>query len=289
MTLNRTRLAITAGIVLLVSGILAWKFTDPSETYEYHDPRFANQTTGFMSAANMADKFQEMNTVSTIDPTEEPIGITGVIRFEGPRPKRAPLRLREKGGKVSACQELHKTPLLDEKMMVSEKGELANVFVYVRKGLEKKEYPIPEEPAVINQDKCMFRPRVQGVRIGQKFLMRNSDPVLHNVRSFSFKNRAFNVAQPADTEDREKVFRYREKEVMVQCDIHPWMTAYYFVMDHPYFAVTNAKGEYKIEGLPPGEYTLSAWHEELGEQQLEVTVAEAGSTELGFTFKEKTE
>jgi len=220
---------------------------------------------------------------------EENASVVGVITLDGPKPQRAPLRLREKGGKVSACQALHKTPLLDEKMIVSETGEVANVFVYVKKGLEKKDYPLPEKPAVINQDKCMFRPRVQGVRIGQKFLMRNSDPVLHNVRSFSFKNRAFNVAQPADTEDREKVFRYREKAVMVQCDIHPWMTAYYFVMDHPFFAVSNSKGQFKIEGLPPGEYTLSAWHEEFGEQETTITVGATGSTEVDFSFKQKSQ
>ena len=218
---------------------------------------------------------------------EENASLVGVVKFDGPRPKRLPLRLREKGGKVSACQALHKTPLLDEKMMVSETGELANVFIYIKRGLEKKEYPLPEKPAVMNQDKCMFRPRVQGIRIGQQFLMRNSDPVLHNVRSFSFKNRAFNVAQPADTEDREKVFRFREKAVLVQCDIHPWMKAFYFVMDHPFFAVTNEKGQFKIEGLPAGEYTLAAWHEELGEQDVQVTVGASGTIETGFTFKNK--
>ena len=289
MKLNRTTLLLTAGIVLLACGILAWTFSDAPQTYETHDTHVANQTDGFLSAQLMADKFPQMNSVSASDPREGNTGVSGVVRFEGPRPKRGPLRLREKGGKVSACQALHKTPLLDEKRMVSETGEVANVFVYVKKGLEKKEYPLPEKPAVINQDKCMFRPRVQGVRIGQKFLMRNSDPVLHNVRSFSFKNRAFNVAQPPDTEDREKVFRYREKAVMVQCDIHPWMTAYYFVMDHPFFAVSNSKGQFTIEGLPPGEYTLSAWHEEFGEEEATITVGATGSTEVDFSFTQKTQ
>ena len=227
-----------------------------------------------------------MTTEDRATAVEDGAIVVGVVRFDGPRPQRAPLRLIEKGGKVSACQALHKTPLLDEKTMVSETGQVANVFVYVKKGLEKRAYPLPKKPAVLNQDKCMFRPRVQGIRVGQKFLMRNSDPVLHNVRSFSFKNRAFNVAQPADTEDREKVFTFREKAVMVQCDIHPWMTAYYFVMDHPYFAVTNEKGEFKIDGLPAGEYTLAAWHEEFGEQSVVITVGESGSVEAGFSFED---
>ncbi len=214
--------------------------------------------------------------------------VVGVVKFDGPRPKRKPLRLREKGGKLSDCHKLHKTPLLDENLIVSETGEVANVFIYVRKGLEKgKEYPLPKKPAILNQLKCMFQPRVQGVRVGQEFVMKNGDPVLHNVRSFSFRNRAFNVAQPANSEDRKKVFKYREKAVMVQCDIHPWMKAYFFVIDHPSFAVTNAKGQFTIQGLPPGEYTLSAWHEEFGEQQAIIKVGSTGSTKVAFSFKEK--
>ena len=117
--------------------------------------------------------------------------------------------------------------------------------------------------------------------------MKNGDPVLHNVRSFSFRNRAFNVAQPAGSEDRKKVFKYREKAVMIQCDIHPWMKAYFFVIDHPYFAVTNEQGKFEIKGLPAGKYTLSAWHEEFGEQQTKITVGSTGSTEVEFSFKEK--
>jgi len=213
--------------------------------------------------------------------------LVGVVKFEGPRPTRKPIQLREKRGKLSDCQQLHKTDLLNENFMVSEKGEVANVFVYVKNGLEKKSYPIPKQPAVLNQEKCMFRPRVQGVRVGQEFVMRNSDPLLHNVRSFSFRNRAFNIAQPANTPDRKKVFTKGERAVMIQCDIHSWMRAYYFVMEHPYFAVTNEKGQFKIEGLPSGEYTLAAWHEEFGKQQLKITVGATGSTEANFSYKDK--
>jgi len=214
--------------------------------------------------------------------------VVGVVKFDGPRPKRKPIRLREKGGKLSDCQKLHKTALLDENLIISEKGEVANVFVYVRKGLARgKKYSVPKKSAVLNQEKCMFQHRVQGVRVGQEFVMKNGDPVLHNVRSFSFRNRAFNVAQPAKSEDRKKVFKYRETAVMIQCDIHPWMKAYFFVMDHPYFAVTNKQGQFKIEGLPAGEYTLEAWHEEFGKQHAKITVGPTGSVEAEFSFKEK--
>lgn len=214
--------------------------------------------------------------------------VVGVVKFNGTRPKRKTIQMREKRGKLSDCHKLHKTALLDENLIVGEQGEVANVFVYVRKGLEQgKTYAAAKNPAVLSQEKCMFRPRVQGVRVGQDFVMKNGDPLLHNVRSLSFKNRAFNVAQPAKSEDRKKVFKYREKAVMIQCDIHPWMKAYFFVLDHPYFAVTDEKGRFEIKGLPAGEYTLSAWHEEFGEQETKITVGTTGSTEVGFSFKEK--
>ena len=213
--------------------------------------------------------------------------VVGVVKFDGPRPKRKPIQMREKGGKLSDCHKLHKTPILEENQIVSKSGEVANVFIYVKKGLAKKKYPAPKEPAILNQVDCMFRPRVQGVQIGQQFVMKNGDPVLHNVRSLSFRNRAFNIAQPANSQDRKKVFTRGERAVKIQCDIHPWMTAYFFVMEHPFFAATNAKGQFKITGLPTGDYTLIAWHEDYGEKEAKITVGATGSTEIAFTFKKE--
>lgn len=133
----------------------------------------------------------------------------------------------------------------------------------------------------------MFRPRVQGVRVGQEFLMRNSDALIHNVRSYAFRNRAFNIAQPAGTPDRKKVFTKPERALKIGCDIHGWMTAYVFVMEHPYFAVTNEQGEFKIKGLPAGEYTLEAWHEQFGKQEATFNVGPTDTAEVAFTFKEQ--
>ena len=207
--------------------------------------------------------------------------VVGVVRFDGPRPERKPLQMTEESRK------LYGTVPLNENLMVSENGEVANVFVYVKRGLEKKTYPVPKEQVGMNQDKSMFRPRVQAVQVGQEFLMKNSDPFIHNVRSLSMKNRAFNIAQPANTPDRKKVFTAGEKAIKIKCDFHPWMTAYLFVMEHPYFAVTNEKGQFKIEGLPTGEYTLAAWHEEFGEQDAKITLRAIGPSDVRFSFKEK--
>ncbi len=130
----------------------------------------------------------------------------------------------------------------------------------------------------------MFRPRVQGVRVGQKLLVDNADPVTHNVRSFPVLNPAFNFGQPPKTEPRERVFEKAEREIEIQCDFHLWMHAYVFVMDHPFYAVSTADGAYTIENLPPGEYTVEAWHEKLGRQRQTVTVAGNDSLDVNFTY-----
>ena len=114
--------------------------------------------------------------------------------------------------------------------------------------------------------------------------MKNGDPVLHNVRSFSVRNRAFNVAQPAGSEDRKKVFKYREKAVMIQCDIHPWMKAYIAVVPHPYFAVTGDDGTFALNDLPPGDYTIEVWHEKYGTQEQQITVDPDSSQEIEFSY-----
>jgi hypothetical protein len=215
--------------------------------------------------------------------------LTGVIKFDGPRPERLPIDMTpRRGGSRDECSVLHKTPALSEVVMVGEDGGLANVFVYVKKGLEKKkEYAMPTKPAVLDQMGCMYNPRVQGVRVGQDLVIRNSDKLTHNTRSYAFRNRAFNIAQPADSEERTKVFKRPERAIQMGCDIHGWMKAFVFAMDHPYFAVTDEKGQFKIAGLPAGEYTVAAWHEELGEQDAKITVPASGSQEVAFSFKKK--
>src|SRR5262249_43487124 len=134
-------------------------------------------------------------------------------------------------------------------------------FVYLRRGAPKKDYPLPAKPATLDQKGCMFQPRVQGMRVGQPLQVGNADPVTHNVRSFPTLNQAFNFGQPAETRQRERIFDHAEREIEIQCDIHPWMHAYIFVMDHPFYCVSADDGKYTIDGLPPGEYTLESWHE----------------------------
>ncbi|MDE0594505.1 MAG: carboxypeptidase regulatory-like domain-containing protein [Roseibacillus sp.] len=209
-------------------------------------------------------------------------GLSGVVRFKGPRPKRQLIPMNEQS------RDLYETAPLDESVLVSKRGGVANVFVYVKEVLKAQSYPMPANPALVDQEKSMFRPRVQGIRVGQEVLMRNGDPFIHNVRSLSSKNRPFNIAQPAGTPDRLKVFKEQEGPITIKCDFHPWMTAHFFVMDHPFFAVTDEEGNFSIKGLPAGEYTLGAWHEKFGDKELTVTVGPQAK-KVGFLFKAEEE
>ncbi len=206
--------------------------------------------------------------------------ILGVVRLDGPAPKRNPIPLTPESRK------LYKTPPLNEDAIVGPDGGVANVFVYVKEGLPAgKTYATPEKAGLLDQQKSMFRPRVQGVLVGQDLLMRNSDPVIHNVRSLSEENRPFNIGQPANTPDRKKVFKESEGPIEVRCDFHPWMKAFFFVMDHPFFAVSNEQGEFEIQGLPSGKYTLAIWHETFGKQEQEITVGKDDLKGVDFKFK----
>jgi streptogramin lyase/mono/diheme cytochrome c family protein len=203
--------------------------------------------------------------------------LKGTIRFDGPRPKRPPVPMDE------SSRKLHKSQPLDESILVGQSGGLANVFVYV-KDPPPGEYKPPGKPAILDQKGSIFTPRVQGVRVGQELLMKNGDPFIHNVRSLSRKNRQFNIAQPQGTPDRKKIFDQSEGPITLKCDFHRWMEAHLWVMDHPFFAVSDAEGKFWIPDLPPGDYELIAWHEKLGEQSQKITVRKSGST-FSFQFR----
>ena len=214
------------------------------------------------------------------------VDISGIIKLDGPQPKRSPLPLTPESRKLYEGRPYPR----DEVELVNEKCEIQNVFVYIRKGLPAgKTYPAPKKPALLDQKRSMFRPRIQGLFVGQDFAMRNSDPIIHNVRSLSQENRPFNIAQPAGTPDRLKRFSDKEGPIELRCDFHRWMRAFIFVMEHPFFAVTDSQGQFTIKNLPPGEYTLASWHESFGENKQTIKAGVDGLKGITFTYKPKRE
>ncbi len=182
------------------------------------------------------------------------------------------------------CATLHKEPVLTEKIVTGETGGLANVFVYVKAGLPAGKYPVPETTHLLDQKGCQYRPHVSGIRTGQKLIIRNSDPTLHNVHALPKVNQEFNQGQPFENMELERTFDKAEVMVRFKCDVHPWMSSYMGVVDHPFFAVSDAAGSFKIDGLPAGEYTLEAWHEELGTTTQKVSVTEGQAASVAFSF-----
>jgi uncharacterized protein (DUF2141 family) len=124
--------------------------------------------------------------------------------------------------------------------------------------------------------------------VHQKVTFINSDPLFHNVKSVTQQNQKFNMAMPHKNQRETKVFQRPEIFLQTKCSVHPWMSAYIAVVEHPFFAVTNERGEFSIRDLPAGKYQLEAWHEVFGTMTKEIDVTASGAPEVVFTFsKEK--
>ena len=154
----------------------------------------------------------------------------------------------------------------DESVIVGDGGGLANVFVYAKKvpsGVEVP--PAPTEPVVIDQVACRFIPQAMVFRVGQPLLMKNSDPVSHNVRTAGFTQQINQIISPNDQTGIPVSYSRPERvPVQTKCDIHAWMLAYHFPLDHPYAAVTGPDGSFEINDLPPGDWEFVVWHGKAG-------------------------
>lgn len=205
--------------------------------------------------------------------------VTGTVSFEGDPPAGEPIDMAEE----PTCAEKHDEPPMRMPVVVGDDGGLQNVFVRVSQGLPEGSWPTPTDDVELDQNGCVYEPHVLGVQTGQTLTIRNSDGLLHNINARPSNQRGFNVSQPTDmTTDR--TFAQPEIMIPVECDVHGWMQAYIGVQDHPYFAVTGEDGSFEIDNLPPGDYTIEAWHEEYGTQTQQVTVAESGEATADFTY-----
>jgi len=209
-------------------------------------------------------------------------GVKGVVNYSGPDGD-TPIAMNADPN----CLALHSTPVDTGKYLVKD-GKLGNVFVYVKTGLEGKTFPAPTEKKVINQEGCLYHPHVLGIQVGQPLTVKNSDVTLHNIHAMPKSNTEFNNAQPVQNMEFDHTFDKVEVMVPFKCDVHPWMNSYLGVLDHPYYAVSAEDGTFSIDKLPPGTYTLEAWHEELGTATQQVTVAANQTADVTFDFQPKT-
>jgi plastocyanin len=199
--------------------------------------------------------------------------VKGAVTVTGKVPEMAEL-------KRSTDPFCGKTKMKDEEV-VAKDGKLANVVVHIN-GAPAAEPP--KEGAQIEQQNCMYRPRVQGIVAGQKIAIKNGDPTLHNVHTYKGTSTLFNQAQVPNTPNIEKSFTDNGAMLKFKCDVHQWMTGYVWVQNNPYFAVTAADGTFEIKGVPAGKYEIEAWHERFGSKKGEVTIAEGKPAEVKFEF-----
>ena len=189
------------------------------------------------------------------------------------------------------CGAAHSVPPTKQDFILNE-NKFKNVIVWLKD--IKYDGELSNKPATIDQIGCRYTPHVNAVTVGQKVLITNSDATLHNVNSKSKINDTFNSAQPAGVPAIKKEFTKPEEPFYIKCDVHPWMKAWMMVSDHPYFAVTDENGYYKIDNVPAGNYEIIFWQEKLSNlpakkfnlpsNTLEITVDEEGITTTDFTF-----
>jgi plastocyanin len=190
--------------------------------------------------------------------------LSGVITWTGPAPT---YKIDTSADPV--CSQRNPN-LLTENYRVTN-GKVANVFVYIEDGtttdgwkLSDLMFDVPIEEVILDQSGCRFVPHVVGVQVNQTLSVTNSDPTTHNVHFTPTNNPDWNQTQPSGAAPLTHKFSYSEVMVPVKNNQHPWMKAYVGVLKHPFFAVTSEDGSFQIRGVPPGTYTLVAWHEATG-------------------------
>ncbi|MFN2533087.1 MAG: carboxypeptidase regulatory-like domain-containing protein [Pyrinomonadaceae bacterium] len=216
--------------------------------------------------------------------------ITGTVAFAGTPP--APKKIDTSADPVCG----QKNPSLSTEDTVVKDGKLANAFVYIKDGtlsdntkISEYTWGTPTSAVTLDQNGCHYRPHVLGIQTNQKLTITNSDPTTHNIHPTPAVNQEWNQSQTSGAAPIEKSFNRAEVLVPVKCNQHPWMKSYIGVLKHPLFAVSSEEGTFTIKGVPPGTYTVAAWHEggvKGTEKTMQVTVPASGSVKADFSFGE---
>ncbi len=221
---------------------------------------------------------------------KDPGKVTGKVLFEGPLPADAVEQIA-----ITKNPDVCGTGTREVVWVDVKDGALRGAFVFIDKIKEGKPWPKPKGGNyVIDQKGCRFRPWAQVVRPGP-IIIRNSDPgVLHNINTREMigvekgrvvKRTIFNFGQPDPGDIKEKIKPRRSPYISINCEAHNFMFGFMMAPKHPYAVVVGEDGSYTLDGIPPGKYTIKAWHPRFGVKKAKVTVPANGSAEVNFTFK----
>jgi len=201
--------------------------------------------------------------------------VTGKVTLQGTPPPEKPITpLKDDPN----CGKLVTGMPTTSFYVVGDGGALADAVVLLQ-GVDAKSTGPSAPPLVIDQKGCEYHPYVSAVQTGQKIVVENSDPVLHNVHATPdvTGNEEKNLAQMPGSAPLELSFAKPEDFLRFKCDVHPWMFAYVTVVDNPYYSVTGKDGTFKIANVPPGKYTLVAKHRKAGQASQAIEVTDAGA------------
>ncbi len=206
--------------------------------------------------------------------------IIGNVRFVESPPKLEPV-------KVSKDQDYCGETLPNETYLVDANDGLKNAVVFV----EAAPPGTPADPQKLNlieNNGCLYSPRILAMQKGERLRVRNNDPKLHIPHSYLNDKTVFMLSLPFKNTLLDATQKIRDAGVLkLVCDTHSWMIGFVHVFDHPYFAVTDEKGSFSIPNLPAGVYTLKAWHEDAGLRSQEIIVSDSGEIRVNFEFSRK--
>ncbi len=203
--------------------------------------------------------------------------VTGIVKFDGTPPPPETIEV-SKDNAVCGEEKVRVT------VEVGAEGGLANAVVWID-GIAKGKDWGSMPSAMVDQKDCSYTPHIQLAKEGATIEIVNSDAVLHNIHAYHNDTETlFNLAQPMQGMKTPKTLS-KSGPVHLKCDVHSWMSAWVFVAGHPYYAVTDAGGTFSLGDVPPGDYTVKAWHEKLGEKSLPVTVAAGGTATADFVMQ----
>ena len=207
--------------------------------------------------------------------------VTGTVKLDGAAPKMKTISIAAE----PSCAAARTTPLTSEAVVTGDGGALANVVIYVKSGAEGYSFPAPSAPVKFEQSGCQYHPHVIGLQVGQTVEVINSDKTTHNIHPIPSANREWNESQPPGAAPLDKSFARDEVAIPVKCNVHPWMKAYMAVLPNPFFQVTDKDGKFDLKGLPPGTYTIVAWHELYKTDPQTITIGAKETKAVNFTFK----
>jgi hypothetical protein len=206
--------------------------------------------------------------------------ISGKVTYEGTPAKMKPIDM----SKEPSCAKMYTTPLLVETVVTGSGNSLQNVVVYVSAGVPDE--AAPATAAVLTQKGCHYIPHMLAFQVNQELKIQNEDQTSHNIHPLPKLNREWNKSQPPGTPAISE--KYDKAEfIPVKCNVHPWMHGTFAVLKNSHYAVTGDGGTFTLPNLPPGKYTVTAYHESYGEQSQEVTLAGSETKTANFVFKAK--